>query len=78
MKDLIEFIACSLVNDPMQVEVTPQRRGEKICLELQVAQEDMGHVIGRNGRIANAMRSLLHVAAAQEGRQVTLDILEPK
>ena len=78
MKDLVEFIARSLVDDPMQVQVTPQRRGSKIIFQLQVAQEDMGHVIGKGGRIANAMRSLLQVAAAQKGKEVTLDILEPR
>ncbi|MEA2007680.1 MAG: KH domain-containing protein [Chloroflexota bacterium] len=78
MKELIEFIARSLVNDPMQVVVTPQRQGSAIELQLQVAQEDMGRVIGKHGRVANAMRSLLHVVAAQEGREVSLDIVEPR
>ncbi len=78
MKELIEYIARSLVDDPMQVVVTPQRRGSEICFQLQVAQEDMGQIIGKQGRIVNAMRSLLHVAAAQEGQQASLDILEPQ
>ncbi len=78
MKELIEYIARSLVDDPIQVEVTPQRRGSEICFQLQVAQEDMGQIIGKRGRIVNAMRSLLHVAAAQEGQQASLDILEPQ
>lgn len=78
MKDLVEFIARSLVDDPMQVEVTPQRRGSEICFQLQVAQEDMGQIIGKRGRVANAMRSLLQVAAAQEGKQASIDILEPQ
>ena len=78
MKELIEFIARSLVDDPMQVEVIPQRRGSQIYFQLQVAQEDMGRVIGKRGRVANARRSLLHVAAAQEGVQASLDIVEPQ
>lgn len=78
MKKLIEFIARSLVSDPMQVEVTPKSQGSTIELQLSVAQEDMGRVIGKHGRVANAMRSLLHVAAAQEGKKASLDIVEPR
>ena len=78
MKGLIEYIARSLVEDPMQVEVTPQRRGGQVYFQLKVAQEDMGRVIGKRGRVANAMRSLLHVAAAQAGEQASLDIVEPQ
>ncbi|OQX62105.1 MAG: RNA-binding protein [Anaerolinea sp. 4484_236] len=78
MKELIEFIARSLVDDPMQVEVTTQQQGTMTELQLQVAQEDMGRVIGKHGRVANAMRSLLHVAAAQEGKEISLDIVEPR
>ncbi len=78
MKELIEFIARSLVDDPMQVEVTTRQQGTMTELQLQVAQEDMGRVIGKHGRVANAMRSLLHVAAAQEGKEISLDIVEPR
>lgn len=77
MKDLIQYIACSLVDDPTQVQVTPLR-GPKVHLELRVAKEDMGRVIGKGGRIANAMRVLLRVAAAQDGKQATLDVVEPR
>lgn len=77
MKELVEFIATSLVDDPTQVSVTQVRRGSQAVLKLEVAKEDMGRVIGKSGRVANAMRILLRVAAAQEGRRATLDIQEP-
>lgn len=77
MKELIEYIARSLVDDPTQVQVSQRRRGEGVELSLHVAKEDMGRVIGRNGRVANAIRQLLQVAAAQDGRKVSLQISEP-
>ncbi len=78
MKELVEFIATSLVDDPTQVDVTQVRRGSQAVLKLEVSKEDMGRVIGKSGRVANAMRVLLRVAAAQEGRRATLDIVEPQ
>jgi uncharacterized protein len=79
VKDLIEFIAQSLVDDPAQVQVAQSRGGAgKIRLELRVARDDMGRVIGKSGRVANAMRVLLRVAAAREGKQVSLDVIEPR
>ena len=75
MKEVIEYIAKSLVDDPSQVEVTEIRRGGTVILKLQVAQEDKGRVIGRNGRVANAMRSLLRVMGARQGKRVNLDIV---
>ena len=78
MKELIEYIASSLVDDPTQVIVRQDRVGGKERLELRVAKEDMGRVIGKNGRVANAMRLLLRVAAAREGKQVSLDVMEPR
>ena len=78
MKELIEFIATSLVDDPTQVEVTQERRGSQIILKLQVAKEDMGRIIGKSGRVASAIRVLLRVAAAQEGKRASLDIAEPE
>jgi predicted RNA-binding protein YlqC (UPF0109 family) len=74
MESLIEYIAKSLVDDPTQVEILPERRGRELHLQLSVAEEDMGRVIGRNGRVANAMRSLLRVAASRAGQRATLDI----
>jgi predicted RNA-binding protein YlqC (UPF0109 family) len=78
VQDLIEFIARSLVDDPMQVHVSQGRRGPAIEVRLQVAKEDMGRVIGKGGRVANAMRALLRVAAAREGTRATLNIVEPR
>lgn len=78
MKDLIGYIARSLVEDPTQVEVSVQERQRQISVKLQVAQEDMGRVIGKNGRVANAMRLLLNVAASAKGKEAHLDIVEPR
>ncbi len=78
VKELIEYIARSLVDDPTQVQVKQDRAGGKVRLELWVAKEDMGRVIGKSGRVANAMRVLLRVAAAREGKQAALDVMEPR
>jgi len=78
MQELIEYIAKSLVDDPTQIEVTQLRRGAQVLLSLRVAKEDMGRIIGKGGRVASAMRTLLRVAAAQEGKRATLDIVEPE
>lgn len=78
MKELIEFIATSLVDDPTQVRVSQSKRGPTTVLRLQVAKEDMGRVIGKNGRVANAMRVLLNVAAAREMKQASLDVADPQ
>lgn len=78
MRDLIDYIATSLVDDPTQVQVRQVRRGSHVILKLQVAKDDMGRVIGKGGRVANAMRTLLRVSAAQEGRRASLDIVEPR
>jgi predicted RNA-binding protein YlqC (UPF0109 family) len=75
MKPLVEYIAKSLVDDPSQVKVSENRRGGSVVLELSVAPEDMGRVIGRNGRVANAMRTLLRVSAQKQGKRATLDIV---
>jgi len=78
LKELIEYIAVSLVDDQSQVNVREERFGNKVRLELRVAREDMGRVIGKNGRVANAMRVLLRVAAAREQKQALLDVVEPR
>lgn len=78
MKELIEYIARSLVDDPTQVAVRQNREANHVRLELRVAKEDMGRVIGKGGRVANSIRVLLRVAAAREGKQVTLDVVEPR
>lgn len=77
MKSLIEYIACSLVDEPDKVDVKQQRSGNRVRLELRVDKNDMGRVIGKGGRVANSMRVLLRVAAARESKQVTLYVIEP-
>ena len=77
MKELIEYIARSLVDHPEEVEVREYGSGRHIDLELSVAKADMGRVIGKRGRVANAMRALSRVAAEREGKKVSLDITEP-
>ncbi|MGQ9833030.1 MAG: KH domain-containing protein [Candidatus Villigracilaceae bacterium] len=77
MKAMIEYIAHSLVEKPEAVVVNEFRSGNRVRLELSVAREDMGRVIGKSGRVANAIRTLLRVAAEREGVQATLDVLEP-
>lgn len=78
MKTLIEYIATSLVDDPTQVRVSQDQRGGKTYIRLKVAKEDMGRVIGRQGRTANAIRTLLNVAATRSGKQAFLDIDDPE
>lgn len=78
MKALIEYIARSVVDDPTQVEVQVRESGQSVDLRLSVAKEDMGRVIGRNGRVANAMRTLLKVSAANQNKSAHLDISDPE
>ncbi len=78
MKELIEYITSSLVDDPTQVEVIQNRRGSQVTIELRVAKEDMGRVIGRGGRVASAMRSLMRVTAGQQNKRASLEIIEPE
>lgn len=75
MKELVEFMAKALVNDPDSVVVREIEGASSTIYELSVAQEDMGRVIGKQGRVANAMRTLLRVAAVKEGKRVTLEIV---
>ena len=77
MKDLIEYIAKSLVEHPDEVQVTETASGSRVRLELKVNADDMGRVIGKSGRVANSIRTLLRVASERDGKQVTLDVLEP-
>lgn len=77
MKALVEYVAKSLAERPEAVQVREIRQKDRIVLELHVAKEDMGRIIGRNGRVANALRTLLRVVAEREGYPVTLDVVEP-
>lgn len=76
MKALVEHIAVALVDKPDQVNVVESENDDMINLELTVAQEDLGKVIGKQGRTARAMRSILSAAAAQDNKKSRLDILE--
>lgn len=75
MKGLIEYIAKELVDDPSQVHVEEIVRSRQIIYQLHVAPEDMGRVIGKGGRVANAMRTLLRVAAVKKGKRAVLEIV---
>ena len=77
MKELVQYIAQSLVDDPTKVEVNEIEENGQVRIELRVAKEDMGRIIGKGGRVANSIRILLRVAAAREGKRVTLDVIEP-
>ncbi len=74
MKELVEYIVKGLVDQPDQVVVTEKRQGGNVSLQLHVAPDDMGRVIGKGGKVANALRSLLRAMAAKEHVRVTLDI----
>ncbi len=75
MKELVEYIAKSIVNAPDDVVVTEEENEEGITLKLQVADDDKGRVIGKQGRIAEAIRSLIRVKAAKAGTRVSLEIV---
>ena len=75
MKELIEYIARSLVDHPEQVKVTQVEGEQSIIFLLQVAPDDRGKIIGKEGRIANAILTLLKVAAAREGKRAVLEII---
>ena len=76
MKELIGFIVAKLVDQPEAVEVTEREEGDTIIVELRVAKEDLGKVIGKQGRTAKAMRSLLSAAAGKLEKRSRLEILE--
>ncbi|NLB87642.1 MAG: KH domain-containing protein [Syntrophomonadaceae bacterium] len=75
MKELVEYIAKSLVDNPNEVEVTEIEGERSIILELRVAPEDMGKVIGKQGKIAKSIRTLTRAAATKEGKRVVVEIL---
>jgi|TARA_Y100000310_G_C20260461_1_gene613384 predicted RNA-binding protein YlqC (UPF0109 family) len=75
MKELVEYIARSIVNDPDKVVVTEETSEQGTTLKLEVADEDKGRVIGKQGRIAEAMRTLVRVKAAKDGTRATVEIL---
>ena len=76
MKDLLLYIARSLVSQPDQVAVTEVGEGDDLTLELRVAPEDMGKVIGRQGRIAKEIRTVVRSYAQRKGVKVSVDIVD--
>ena len=74
-KDLVEYVAKSLVDDPDAVKVEVIEEAGGTVLELHVADDDMGKVIGRNGSVAKALRTLLKVTSARSGEPVSLEIV---
>ena len=76
MKELVEVIAKALVDDPDSVVVTEREDKKAAVLEVKVADSDMGKVIGKQGRIAKAIRSVVKAAAAKEDKKVIVDILD--
>jgi predicted RNA-binding protein YlqC (UPF0109 family) len=74
IKDLVEYIAKSLADAPDEVRVRQIEGETSIVVELHVAPEDMGKVIGKEGRVAKAMRTLLKIAAANQGKRAILEI----
>jgi len=77
MRDFVEYVAKGLVDEPEAVEVEEDRRRDRVSLRLNVAEGDMGKVIGKGGRIAHALRNLLNAASVRDGYRVSLDIGEP-
>lgn len=75
MKELVEVIAKALVDHPDEVTVSEKKEGRTTVLELHVAEGDMGKVIGKQGRIAKAIRSVVKAAAAKEDQRVVVDIV---
>ena len=76
MKELVEVIAKALVDHPNEVVVTEREDGDDLVLELKVASQDMGKVIGRQGRIAKAIRSVVKAASTRTDKRVTVDIVQ--
>lgn len=74
LKKILSDIACAIVDHPDEVVVTESENGSSVLLELHVASGDMGKVIGRHGRIAKAIRSVMKAAANSEGKRVTVEI----
>ena len=75
MKELVEVIAKALVDHPEEVSVNEKKEGRTTVLELHIAEGDMGKVIGKQGRIAKALRSVVKAAAAKEDKRVVVDIV---
>ena len=76
LKDLVSYLAGSLVDEPDTVQVREIQNGDSVILEVSVAPDDMGKVIGRHGRVARAIRTVTKAAAARQGRRAMVEIVE--
>ncbi len=76
MKDSLEAIIISLVNDPAQVSIKETENEKSVVLEVKVADSDMGKVIGKEGRIAKAIRTIMKALAAKEGKKVSVEFID--
>lgn len=76
MKELLEYLARALVDHPEAVRVEETESGEQVTLRLTVAKEDMGKVIGKQGRIARALRTVVKASAVKDGKQATVEIVD--
>ena len=76
MKELVQFLAESLVDEPQNVVITETEGPEAIILELTVAPDDMGKVIGRQGRIAKEIRTLMRSVAQRKGKKISVEIID--
>jgi predicted RNA-binding protein YlqC (UPF0109 family) len=77
MTDLLAYLARELVDDPEAVRVEEEERDDALVLVLHVAPDDVGKVIGRQGRIARALRTLVRASSARDGRRVLVEIADP-
>ncbi len=73
-QELVEYIVKSLVDDPVAVEVTMFERGNNLDIDIRVAREDVGRVIGKNGRVVNAIRDIVQVKATQADKRVSIEV----
>jgi len=78
LKELVRYLAKSLVDDPDSVEVTEMQGEMGSVLELRVAQKDLGRIIGKQGRTAKSIRTIINAAAARVNQKVVLEIVEDK
>ena len=76
MKELLEYLAMSLVNDPDEVHVVVTETDTTVVLELSVAKDDVGKVIGKQGRIVRALRTIIKASAARDGKRVIVEIVD--
>lgn len=76
MKDLVEYVVKSLVEAPDEVSIDEFEESDETVLELTVAGSDMGRVIGKSGRVINAIRTLAQVSAAKQGKRVSVELVE--